>query len=323
MFSGLAQHANHRDPPLALHDAPGPKAPDARRSLLACSAASNAKSPADTEARSSRPFRRQPVHTPHQQAAAQVAAGSSAGSPSCTGPFVPRPGSDVRRRPGGRPHDSRPAPAAQELQVRTGQRHPDPGGQPTRPVTRAGQAPIPGMHYRLPRHERLNLSRKAEMTRKITGIMQNRTSVSRMSPMRVGAPITPWRGAGGPRWRPGQRLSIRRDCASSLDKKLITAREHSRSPTHGGRGSRIPGIQVVVPLRRRATCHRGLLTGAPNWPDRRIPSAAVDLIRPAVLVQVLLAHGLRLGPRGVPDRAADVPRVSVGGGPGHAPRATL
>jgi hypothetical protein len=169
MFSGLAQHANHRDPPLALHDAPGPKAPDARRSLLACSAASNAKSPADTEARSSRPFRRQPVHTPHQQAAAQVAAGSSAGSPSCTGPFVPRPGSDVRRRPGGRPHDSRPAPAAQELQVRTGQRHPDPGGQPTRPVTRAGQAPIPGMHYRLPRHERLNLSRKAEMTRKITG----------------------------------------------------------------------------------------------------------------------------------------------------------
>ena len=248
MFSGLAQHANHRDPPLALHDAPGPKAPDARRSLLACSAASSAKSPADTEARSSRPFRRQPVHTPHQQAAAQVPGGSSAGSPSCTGPFVPRPGSDVRRRPGGRPHGSRPAPAAQELQVRTGQRHPDPVGQLTRPVTRTGQARIPGMHYRLPRHERLNLSRKAEMTRKITGItcrIGRRSAACRPCAWAHRSPLGAARaGHAGDQ----VSVSIRRDCASSLDKKLITAREHSRSPTHGGRGSRIPGIQVVVPF---------------------------------------------------------------------------
>jgi hypothetical protein len=59
----------------------------------------------------------------------------------------------------------------------------------------------------------------------------------------------------------------------------------------------------------------------PNWPGRRIPSAAVNLIRPAVLAQELLANGFRLGPGGVADRAAMCPKVSVGGGPGHAVRA--
>jgi hypothetical protein len=164
--------------------------------------------PADTEARSSRPFRRQPVHTPHQQAAAQVPGGSSAGSPPCTGPFVPCLGSDVRRRPGGRPHDSRSAPAAQELQVRTGQRHPDLGGQLTRPVTRTGQARIPGMHYRLPRHERLNLSRKAEMTRKITGItcrIGRRSAAPAHARGRTDHPVMARRGRG----HTGDQASVR------------------------------------------------------------------------------------------------------------------
>ena len=323
MFSGLTQHANHRDPPLALHDAPGPKAPDARRSLLACSAASSRevasrhrgtiiKGPFGAN-RSTRHTNRLPPKYPAEAVPeAPPAPGRSSLARAATSADAQAAARTIA-----------PAPAAQELQVRTGQRHPDPVGQPTRPVTRTGQAPIPGMHYRLPRHERLNLSRKAEMTRKITGItcrIGRRSAACRPCAWAHRSPLGAARaGHAGDQ----VSVSIRRACASSLDKKLITAREHSRSPPTGAVGPASQGPRSLCPLRRRATCHRGLLTGAPNWPDRRIPSAAVDLIRPAVLVQVLLAHGLRLGPRGVPDRAADVPRVSVGGGPGHAPRATL
>jgi hypothetical protein len=60
--------------------------------------------------------------------------------------------------------------------------------------------------------------------------------------------------------------------------------------------------------------HRRLMARVPNWPCRRIPSAAVNLIRPAVLAQELLANGLRPGPGGVADRATMCPKVSVGGG---------
>jgi hypothetical protein len=44
----------------------------------------------------------------------------------------------------------RPAPAAQELQVHIGQRHPGPGHQRTGTITRTDLARIPSMHCRLP-----------------------------------------------------------------------------------------------------------------------------------------------------------------------------
>jgi hypothetical protein len=51
---------------------------------------------------------------------------------------------------GGRSHRVRPAPATQELQVRIGQRHPDPGDQRPGAVTRTDRIRIPSMHCRLP-----------------------------------------------------------------------------------------------------------------------------------------------------------------------------
>jgi hypothetical protein len=71
----------------------------------------------------------------------------------------------------GRQHRVRPAPPTQELQVDIGQRHADPDNQLTGRLTRTGHAKAGSRHSNSSqRHRRLNPSRVAEMTRKITCI---------------------------------------------------------------------------------------------------------------------------------------------------------
>jgi hypothetical protein len=63
--------------------------------------------------------------------------------------FTGRLGHDREEHPqviGSREHRVRPAPPAQELQVRIGQRHPEPDNQPTGAVTRTGHAQISSTH---------------------------------------------------------------------------------------------------------------------------------------------------------------------------------